>query len=87
MPALLLQFGLSAKTHAGIRSLFNEHIIRDGLLPKEYGDFYSKLFDVRHEADYADMVVTDPASVCTWFPEVKRFIDAVEQLIREKTGI
>ncbi|MHB0935051.1 MAG: HEPN domain-containing protein [Armatimonadota bacterium] len=82
--ALLLQLGLSPKTHAGVRSLFNERVIRDGLLPLEYGDFYTKLFDVRHETDYADLVETNPETIRKWLPLVKRFIDAVEQLVAER---
>lgn len=84
--ALLLQFGLSPKTHAGARSLFNERVIRDGLLPEEFGDFYTKLFDVRHETDYADLVETDVTKSVEWLPQVKRFIDAIEQLVKERMG-
>jgi len=79
--ALLLQFGKSAKTHSGIRTLFNESIIRKGLLPQEYRKLYSELFDVRHEADYSDLVEIDPIQILDWLSQVKRFIDAVEQLI------
>jgi len=79
--ALLLQLGKSAKTHAGIRSLFNQDIMRKRLLPQEYRKLYSDLFDVRHEADYSDLVEIDPVQTGQLLPQVKRFIDAIEQLI------
>jgi len=42
---------------------------------------YSDLFDVRHEADYSDLVEIDPVQTGQLLPQVKRFIDAIEQLI------
>jgi len=50
----LLPIGLSSKTHKGIKSLFHEHLISSGKVNNNYAALYSKLFTLRHEADYLD---------------------------------
>jgi len=82
--ALLLYLGYSAKTHSGLRSLFNQHVIIAGLLPKEYSDIYNDLIEAREETDYEDLVEPDQAILGDWLPQVKRFIDAIDQLIQER---
>jgi len=84
--ALLLQLGFNPKTHAGLRSLFNRHVILAGLLPKEYSDTYNDLIEAREETDYEDLVEPDPSILSDWLPKVKRLVDAVEQLIQNRTG-
>jgi len=79
--ALLLNLGITAKTHAGLRSLFSQHVIHTGLLPKECSNIYNDLIEAREETDYEDLIEPDPAKLRSWLPEVKRFIDAIEQLI------
>lgn len=84
--ALLQRLGKSAKTHSGIKTLFNAHVIQNGLLPKEYGDLYTTLSEARHETDYTVSVGIDYAETHNWLPQVKRFIDAVEALIEARMG-
>ena len=38
--ASLLSIDKNAKTHKGIKSLFNEHFISTGIIPVDYGKFY-----------------------------------------------
>jgi len=78
--AVLLTHGLSAKTHAGVRILFNAHVIRDSELPKVCGDLYTRLFDMRHETDYSVLIDIDPLEVQAWLPQVRDFIDRIAQL-------
>ena len=49
--ALLRVRGLSSSKHTGIRSLFNQHLVKPGIVPTEYGQFYSLIFKRRHEKD------------------------------------
>jgi len=79
--AFLHRLGKSAKTHSGIRTLFNKHVIRSGLLPEAYGALFTNLFEARHETDYAVSLEIDSVETRNWLPEVKRFVDAIEQLI------
>lgn len=84
--ALLLTYGHSAKTHAGLRSLFSQHIIHSGMLPNEYSVLYNNLLEAREDADYDEFIEPNPVTTCNWLPEVKLFIDAIEELIEKRMG-
>ena len=79
--ALLQSYGRSAKTHAGIRSLFSQHIIYAGLLSDEFSVLYNDLIEAREDSDYEEFIDPDPDETRGWLPQVKCFIDAVEQLL------
>ena len=50
--ALLYFEGLSARRHRGVLSLFNRHLVKEGLVPIETGRFLRTIFDLRLQADY-----------------------------------
>lgn len=52
--ALLLKHNYKPVTHNGTKSLFTEHFIKTGILPKDYGKLYSQLFSWRQKGDYDD---------------------------------
>mgnify|MGYP001057354729 CR=1 FL=1 len=54
--ALLFKNEIKADTHNGVKTQFFLHYIKSGLLPKDAGKFYSHLFDLRQETDYADFI-------------------------------
>ena len=54
--ALLFKNEIKADTHNGVKTQFFLHYIKSGLLPKDAGKFYSHLFDLRKETDYADFI-------------------------------
>ena len=52
---LLLQSEIDGvKSHEGVRQKFSQHFILTGKFPKEWGRFYSILFNNRSAADYED---------------------------------
>jgi uncharacterized protein (UPF0332 family) len=53
--ALLLTENYDGLTHDGTRSRFNLKFIKEGIIPKEHGKLYSKLFDWRQKGDYGDL--------------------------------
>lgn len=53
--ALLLDKGISVKTHAGTIHLLGQKIINSGLLDKAYGRLFSRLYELRQAGDYDDM--------------------------------
>jgi len=79
--ALLLSKGLSSSKHSGVRALFHQNIIKNGLINREMGKFYDKLFDTRQKGDYADLVYFDKKEVSSWFDEAKKFISSVKNTI------
>ena len=46
--ALLLDKGLSAKTHAGTIHIIGQQFISVGLIDKTYGRLFSRLYELRH---------------------------------------
>ena len=79
--ALLLSKGLSSSKHSGVRALFHQKFVKNGLINREMGIFYDKLFDTRQKGDYADLVYFDKKEVSSWFDEAKIFISSVKNII------
>ena len=82
--ALLLTRGLSSAKHSGIRSLFHQSIVKSGLVDLESGQLYDRLFDNRQKSDYADLVRFDTDEVGDWYNEARRFVDAVEDILKKQ---
>lgn len=81
--ALLVKLGYASSKHAGVRSLFNLHIVKTGLLGKKFGKLYNELFEARQEGDYVDFVEYDETLIQPWMPQVKDFIETIIQLTEE----
>ncbi len=79
--ALLLSKGLSSSKHSGVRALFHQNFIKNGLINREMGKFYDKLFDTRQKGDYADLVYFDKKEVGSWFDETKKFVSFIKNII------
>ncbi len=78
--ALLLSKDLSSSKHSGIRSLFNQHIINERLMEKEYGELFNDLFEYRRESDYDDFVEFTEDQIIEWMPRVTNFINRILEL-------
>lgn len=50
--SLLMSRGLTAHTHGGTLSQFSLHFVKTGLVPIEYGGFFSRMVQLRQKADY-----------------------------------
>lgn len=81
--ALFAKYGLSSSKHSGIKSLFNQHIIKKGVLSKSSGKLYNQLFEARQEGDYVDFVTFDRDLVEPWLPLVREFIDEITQILEK----
>ena len=53
--ALLLDKGITARSHSGVIHLIGAQFVTKGLLEKEYGRLFSRLFEMRQSGDYDDM--------------------------------
>jgi uncharacterized protein (UPF0332 family) len=78
--ALLLSKNFSSSKHSGVRALLNKEFINKGLLDKEMGKFYSKIFEERQEGDYKDFVKFNAEDVKKWLSNAENFIDEIEKL-------
>lgn len=81
---LINNVSVRAKTHAGIKSLFNNHFVRQGIVDAEQGAFYSFLMDKRGEADYGDFEIVTEDDINKYIPQTEAFISAIKQLIELK---
>ena len=78
--ALLVKYGLSSSKHSGVKSLFNQHIVKKGVLSKDNGKLYNQLFVARQEGDYVDFVIFDRDLVEPWLQAVQEFIKEIKHL-------
>lgn len=72
--ALLIANKIQTKSHDGARQMFSLHFVKTGIVSKEYGRFYSNLFEERTTGDYEDLFDHDLASCEELYPMVKEFV-------------
>jgi uncharacterized protein (UPF0332 family) len=78
--ALLLRHGLSSSKHSGVRAMFNRDFVQPGVVSRELGELYNRLFRTRNRGDYDDFVQFDEASVRPQISRVAAFISEVGAL-------
>ena len=79
--ALFLNNGIISKTHSGARSLFHLHFIKTKLIENQIGEYYSRVFDLRHSGDYQDMIILTKEKIEPLIEETERFILSIKKLI------
>ena len=78
--AILASKGLNARSHKGARILFGRHIIREGLMGKDYAKMLDKAFDLRQRSDYEALKKVTRDSVKDAIKSAEEFIKTVKQL-------
>jgi uncharacterized protein (UPF0332 family) len=79
--ALLIERGISTKTHSGIKQMFGQEIIVPGVLDKRFGIFYSTLFNTRQKGDYDDFVQLQKRDADILIPQGKELINSIRLLL------
>ena len=79
--ALLTQNNYSAQTHSGVIHLFGMHFIRTGLISKDAGKLFSKLFELRQTGDYDDLFNLTAEDVAPLISLVHNFLDELSKKI------
>lgn len=79
--ALLVNKGISVRTHSGIKQQFSLHFIKTKIINSEYGRLLAKLFDLRQKADYDNYFEIDIETVKSMLEPVKNMIDEIEKLV------
>lgn len=75
--ALLLKNNIETQTHDGTRTQFGLLFVKPGIIPKDFGKLYTKLFDFRQKGDYGDLYDYDEATIKPFIIEVKKFVDEI----------
>lgn len=81
--ALLLRENIAAKTHSGVRHQFGLHFIETGKFDKDFGKFFSDLFESRQESDYEDFFIIEPDAVKNLVTGTEEFINKIESYLKE----
>ena len=82
--ALLVKNGITTASHAGVKTMLGLHFVSQGLLNKEHGKTFSRLFEIRHSGDYDDFVYCDKEMVDEYTPKAEEFIEAIKRLLEGK---
>lgn len=75
--ALLLQKDITTQTHNGLKTQFNLHFIKTGIISIEQGRLYADLMDWRQKGDYGDMFDFDVESVTPLIKPVGELLDLI----------
>ena len=79
--ALLLKNNFDTRSHDGARILFSDKFIKTGIIDKNYGKLFSKLFDYRQKGDYGDLFDFDDKVVLPLIDQVRDFISEINKFI------
>lgn len=79
--ALLLKKGFSISTHNGVKTEFHKSFVKSGIMSKQSGRTYSRLFNLRQEGDYMDFKRLEKEDIDPFFQEAKEFIALITTLI------
>jgi len=81
--ALLISRKISTQTHAGVRQMFGLHFVKNGLIDKELGKFYSDIFDKRQTGDYDDFISFSKDEVESMIEPAKMLIASIGKIIHD----
>lgn len=79
--ALLLKNKISARTHAGVKTMLGLHFVSKKLLSTKAGQIFITLFNLRHSGDYDDFVYCDKDLVEEYIPKAESFINEIKYLL------
>jgi uncharacterized protein (UPF0332 family) len=82
--ALLYCYGFESKTHAGAQTLFGLHFVQTGIVSKDLGRLYSKIFSMRQSADYEDEIEYEKDDVMPLLQPIDDFIVTIEIVLSQK---
>ena len=80
--ALLFSLGLQARSHEGVRHLFNEHFLRTGRLPLSLSRALARMESTREEADYEGAAIVTEEDARGQVEVARMFVDAANSLLK-----
>jgi uncharacterized protein (UPF0332 family) len=80
--ALLVKNGIETTTHDGVRNQLGLNFVKSGIIDKQLGKFYSKIFDYRLKGDYGDWFDFDEQLVAPLLPEAEKYLTTIKALLK-----
>ncbi len=84
LTSFLLKEGKSFRKHTGVKAALHKELIMNGIVEPEWGRFYNKIFDSRHEGDYQPLRVFQEEEVSLYLEQCAGFIARMETLLERK---
>ena len=81
--ALLLAKGLSFSKHSRVLAAFNKEFVKTGIIDKELGKFYNRMFEHRRSGDYGELVEFEEEDVRKWLKTAEKFLDIIDKVMEE----
>ena len=78
---LLVQFEITTKTHAGVKTQFFLNFVKNKTISFELGRVYSDLFDWRQKGDYGDFFDFTEEDINSILQPTKDLIEAIKKQI------
>lgn len=83
LTAALLADGKQFVKHSAVRSALNQYLVHAGSLSDEIGEFYNRLFDDRHRADYDPRAEFEMADIRQRLAVARQFLDQMRVLTNQ----
>jgi uncharacterized protein (UPF0332 family) len=72
--AVLALKDAASSRHRGVKTLFDMHFIKTGIMDRKYSKLYNTVLEVREDSDYEDFYIIDKAEVDSNFTQVKDYL-------------
>ena len=81
--ALFLYSDINTRTskHAGVISIFDREFVHRGKIDQHYSKILHKMFDVRQEGDYKELVEISHEDVAGYVDHAKEFFQAIKDWV------
>ena len=82
--AYLVLQEINTATHNGVKSNFNQLLIKSGLLARAHGATYNGLLELRQDADYDDYSTIEGEDVVYYLEQAAVLVAALGALVRHE---
>lgn len=81
--ALFLNTNINLKTskHSGVISIFDKEFVHSGKIDKYYSKILHKMFELRQESDYKELVDLSPTDAIEAVKVAKEFLECIKNFI------
>ena len=79
--ALLILRGIDPETHEGVKTMISREFVKNGLLPKEYSEYFRNLQSRRLDSDYGDFIDLGKEEAEDSLTRARQFVDKMGEII------
>lgn len=80
---ILILKNYQVKSHNGAKAHFHQYFVKEGIVSKDIGKLYNRLFNLRQEGDYIDFKRFGEEDISPFIDDVYFFLTKIETLINE----